>query len=209
MNSTLNDLLYVVPPGTEKYAADLCDLRLEDIPWNRVPELSALLSGSDEFVAVEAATVLCSWGVDEGFEYLRSFVAKQPPLAENWHPHRLRLYDQTYERILHALVGYWALKSDRGESDHARKKVFEPVTRIIELSNAMPFEVSAIFWVVREKNFEEYLPVLKAHLRSIVPNPDLHHWKLNDCAALLMKFDPDFVRQQFALHGLDLDKYLS
>jgi hypothetical protein len=64
-----------------------------------------------------------------------------------------------------------------------------------------------MFWVVRENNLEEYLPALKTHLRSIVANPDLHHWKLNDFAALLMKFDSDFVRQQFALYGLDLDRY--
>jgi hypothetical protein len=93
MNQELDDLLYKLPPGTEDYASDLTDLDPQDVPQDRIPELNALMQGHDDFLAVTAARILCSWGREEGFDYLERFVCDRPPLTENWMPHRLRDYD--------------------------------------------------------------------------------------------------------------------
>jgi hypothetical protein len=58
-----------------------------------------------------------------------------------------------------------------------------------------------------DKNFTEYIPVLKTHLEAILKNPQLHHWKIADCAHLLMKFDSAFVTQALAKHGKTLADY--
>lgn len=70
MSNELNELLYKAPPGTEDYASDLTDLDPQDVPKDRIPRLNALMQGQDEYFAVTAARILCSWGREEGFDYL-------------------------------------------------------------------------------------------------------------------------------------------
>ena len=72
------------------------------------------------------------------------------------------------------------------------------------MANKMPFEIVALFWLVEDAGFTEYLPALKEHLTAILKHPELHHWKIADCAHLLMKFDPEFVEQALAAHGKTL-----
>lgn len=205
MDKQLNDLLYGLPPGVD-YTEDLCRLDNQDIPTDRIPKLLALLEGDDEQAAFRAAWVLCEWGNRAGFEYMRSFVMCDPPMQGGWYEHRLRGYDDTYRFALDAFVGYWAKVSDRNKVDGetARKDVFEPIRRIVELSNDLPFEIGYFFWLLEDEGFTEYLPALKAHLQAIIKEPDKHHWKVADCAHLLMKFDPEFVNQTLASHGYTL-----
>lgn len=68
----------------------------------------------------------------------------------------------------------------------------------------MPFAIDSFFYLVEKIGFTEYLPALKAHLQSIIKEPEKHHWKVADCSHLLMKFDPDFVTQTLATHGYTL-----
>ena len=205
MDKQLNDLLYGLPPGID-YTEDLFRLDTEDIPTDRIPKLLALLGGDNEQAAFRAAYVLCGWGQEDGFEYMRDFVMHQPPLEGGWYEHRLRGYDDTYQFALKAFVRYWAMLSDMNEAngETALKEIFEPIQRIVELSNDLPFEIGSFFLLVEDKGFTEYLPALKNHLQAIIKDPQKHHWKVADCAHLLMKFDPDFVTQTLAAHGYNL-----
>lgn len=193
-----------MPDNAPDDACDLTDLESKDIPWERVPKLKELMQGIDDYVALQAAMLLSNWGVDEGFEYLESFVCDRPALTENWTPHRLRGYDDTYKQVLDALKRYWAKKADAGNGELARKKIQRPITQIIHLSNNMSFGIEYFFWLVEEEGFTEYLPALKEHLVAILKHPKLHHWKIADCAHLLMKSDPEFVTQALAMHGKTL-----
>ena len=205
MDKQLNDLLYGLPSGID-YTEDLTSLDEQDIPIDRIPALLALLEGDDEQAAFRAAWVLCEWGIRPGFEYMRSFVMLNPSMQGGWYEHRLRGYDDTYRFAVDAFVGYWAMMSDRNKVDGetARKDIFAPVQRLVELSNDLPFEICYFFWLVEDKGFVEYLPALKEHLQAIIKEPQKHHWKVADCAHLLMKFDPDFVTQTLAEHGYTL-----
>jgi hypothetical protein len=204
MNQEPDDLLYKLPPGTESYASDLTDLDPQDVPQDRIPKLTALMQGQDEYLAVTAARILCSWGREEGFDYLEQFVCDRPPHTENWMPHRLRNYDETYRFILEAIVSFWATESDAGRGDAARQRILKPVTKIIGIANVLPFDISCFFWPIKSEGFTEYIPALKEHLTAILFNPNLHHWKIEDCAHLLMRFDPDFVQEALAKHGKKL-----
>lgn len=205
MDKQLNNLLYGVPSGID-YSEDLCHLDDQDIPTDRIPKLLALLEGDDENAAFRAAWVLCCWGNEAGFEYMHTFVMRDPATSGGWYDHRLRGYDETYRFALDAFIGYWAKSSTRDKNlgELARKKIFDSVLKLIELSNSLPFEIGYFFWLVEDKGFTEYITPLKAHLQAIIKEPQKHHWKVADCAHLLMKFDSEFVTQTLAAHGYTL-----
>ncbi|UDF33552.1 UNVERIFIED_ORG: hypothetical protein LHJ69_13055 [Shinella sp. XGS7] len=210
MNKDLRDILYTLPPGVD-YTEDLCALDEQDFPVDRIPKLLSLIQGDDPQVAFRAALILCSWGNEEGFEYMRRFVLRDPPQDEGWYPHHLRSYDDTYRFALDALDGYRARKADISveAGQHAREEIFKPVTHIINLSSSMPFAINSLFYLLEIKGFTEYIPALKAHLQAIIKVPEKHHWKIADCVHLLAKFDPDFVTQTLAAHGYTLADFPS
>jgi hypothetical protein len=216
MDNATNDLLYSLPKDGKdySYASVAADLDDADIPKERIPKLKELMRGTDDFLAVEAAKTLTCWGEDEAFDFLESFVCDREPIPDNWMPHRLHNYDDSYKHILAAFKTYWATKSTRdyegrttGEGAKARKKLLRPVLRIIGLSSFMQFDISGFFWLIKDDGFTEYIPALKAHLEAILKNPDLHRWKIRDCIYLLMKFDPEFVKRALAKHGKTLADY--
>lgn len=208
MDKQLNDLLYGLPPGID-YTEDLASLDDQDIPIDRIPKFLALLDGEDGNAAFRAAWVLCEWGNKSGFEYMNAFVMCDPSMQGGWYEHRLRGYDDTYRFALQAFLSYWARWSDRNKvnGEAVRKEIFEPTTRVIELANVMPFTIEPVFSMVQSFGMNEYLPALKAHLQAIIKEPQKHHWKVADCAHLLMKFDPDFVTQTLAAHGYTLSDF--
>lgn len=203
----INNLLHKLPDSVEDKEQLIEELDSEEIPWARVPKLKELMLGKDDFLAVEAAKLLANWGVVEGFDFLESFVCEREPYKGNWMPHRLRNYDDSYKHILLALKRYWAHESDKGNGETARKRLLRPVLRIIGLSNLMQFGLDYFFALVERENFTEYIPALKVHLEAILKKPEFHHWKVGDCAHLLMKFDPDFVTQALAKYGKTLADY--
>lgn len=206
MNKELHDLFYVLPSGTD-YAVDLTDLSVEDIPRERIPKLKALLKGEDQYFAYKAACILCSWAEEDGFEYLRQFVCDHEPADWGWIPHRLRGYDETYRFVVSALIRYWAKRADAGEGDEAQRKMFAPMSRLIEFSNTMPFDIDSLLRWMEDGEFPEYLPAIKIHLQAILDHPERHHWKIADCAHFLMKFDPDFVTAALTRHGKTLSDF--
>lgn len=216
MNKATNDLLYSLPTDGKDYGyADFaCDLQWADVPRERIPKLIELMQGGSQMLALEAAKVLACWGEEVGFDFLECFVCDRLPSQENWLPHRYRGYDDTYKHILDALISYWAKcatsdveKRTFDTGVKARQRLIRPVNKIIELSNQMQFGLGYFFGLVREEGFTEYIPALKTHLTEILKRPNFHHWKVADCAHLLMKFDPEFVAQALAKHGKTLADY--
>lgn len=190
------------------------ELDYEDIPWDRVPKLKEFMYGDDAYASIRCANVLTCWCDEDAFNFLERYVCDKDLSNELVFPHRLRGYDDTCTQILDSFISYWARKSSpdwsqnpANDSPEARKKILRPVLRIIGLSNKLPFEISGLFWLVERKGFTEYIPALKSHLEAILKNPEFHHWKVGDCAHLLMKFDPEFVTQALAKHGKKIADY--
>ena len=109
---------------------------------------------------------------------MRTFVMRDPSMQGGWYEHRLRGYDDTYRFAPKAFVGYWAMLADRSKSDGetARREIFGPTQRVIELSNDLPIEIDNLFWPIEDNDFIEYLPALKSHLQAILKEPQKHHW---------------------------------
>ncbi len=203
-NATLQRLI-AIPEVAKRYASDLSDLDAEHIPWERAPEFKAIMRTSQsEYDRVWAARELAQWGDDEGYDFLESYVCDRPASEEVLMPHRLHGYDDTNTQILRSAMRYWARKYDAGLGDLARKRIFKLISRIVTLSNTSSFEISGMFWLIKDEGFTEYLPLLKEHLAAIIKNPTLHHWKVADCAHFLMQYDPDFVTKTMAAHGKTL-----
>lgn len=205
MDDATEKLLYEVPPAAKRYASTVLELEPEDIPWDRAPKIKEVMRiSANEYDAVLAAMVLANWGDDDGYSFLESYVCDREPSNEILMAHRLRGYDDTNTQILDAAVGYWCTKSDAGIGQEAGQRIFKLVSKIIQLSNTMQFEVPGAFWLVKRKSMTEYLPLLKEHLAAIIKNPKFHYWKVADCSHFLMQFDPDFVTQTLAEHGKTL-----
>jgi hypothetical protein len=210
MTSEIEDLLYGIPSNGPQDVDDLTDLEVDDILHERIPEIEEImLHCANEYYAVRAGIVLACWGQESGFNFLGKFVCDRPPSRGILMPHRLRNYDDVYTQVLMAIVSYWAVKSDAGAGAETRGKIFKPISRIIDLSNELPFEIVQFYWLVEKNGFIEYLPSLKEHLACVLRNPAMHHWKTADCANLLMKFDPSFVTQELASHGKTLADFPS
>ena len=205
MNEEIQNLLYTVPVAAQTYTDDLSDLDKEDIPRERIPRMKAVMrDGEDAYDSLRAGIVLASWGDDDGFSFLEEYVFNRQPSSEVLMPHRLWGYDDSPTQVLSALVSYWATLSDDGQGELARSSLFRPVSRIIQLSNVLPFEIAGFFPLIRREGYVEYLPAIKEHFAAILKDPRLHHWKIVDCAKLLMQFDASFVEKSLAAHGKTL-----
>lgn len=210
---TIEFMSRAVVSATGEFEA-LEELDYEDVPWDRVPKLKEFMYGDDAYASIRCANVLTSWCDEEAFNFLEHYVCDKDLSNQIVFPHRARGYDDTCTQILHALVSYWARKASPSWSKNpeeegalARKKLLRPALRIIGLSSHMQFDIAGFFWLIEKMGFTEYIPALKAHLEAILKNPEFHHWKVGDCAHLLMKFDPDFVTQALAKHGKTLADY--
>lgn len=58
----------------------------------------------------------------------------------------------------------------------------------------MPFEISGLFWIVRNEGFLEYIPLLRDHLIHLLKDPAMHRWKIYDVIELLMEVDGEFTQ---------------
>ena len=65
-----------------------------------------------------------------------------------------------------------------------------------------------MFWLVSERGMTEYLPVLRAHLASIIGHPDDYYWKIRDVVTLLHAVDPEFLNELLIQKNIALEQYL-
>lgn len=191
MDQNISDLLFSIPLDVD-YTTVSTDLDLEDIPNERINRIKELLKSSDIYIAFQAARILTSWGVDDGFEVLVKLFEKNE--LAGLIDHRLYDYDETYLHVLDAFISYWANKSDEGCREYAREKIFPYVSKIISMSNEQLFSIRAIFGIIEKYHYDEYIPLLKNHLQMIIKNQTDQYWKIHDLLKFLLKIDPIFVK---------------
>ncbi|PHH39346.1 hypothetical protein [Pseudomonas putida] len=184
----LNDI-----PEYADYAVEAGDLDPEDIPQERVDAVEELLRRTqDDNERFLAAKLLTNWGYPRGLMALEKCMEK-PESIEWTYSHRLHGYDDTYCHILFALTQYYANMADRGHAELARVEVFPLISKIIVLASSRPFEITGAFGLARRNGYQEYLPLIKEHLLSIIDHFDVHRWKIYDAIVFLLEFDADFV----------------
>lgn len=204
MDQNLSELLFSIPVDVD-YTTISTDLDLEDIPLERINKIKDLLKSSDVYVVFQAARILTSWGVDDGFDVLVNLCEKNK--LKELIGHRLYGYDETYLHVLDAFISYWANKSDKGCGEQAREKIFPYVSKIILLSNEQSFSIRAIFVLVEKYHYDEYIPLLKNHLEMIIKNQSDQYWKIFDLLNFLIKIDPIFVESTLKKNNKRLADY--
>lgn len=192
MDSKTYRLLNDIPEHAD-YAVEAGDLDPEDIPQERVGAVEELLCRTqDDNERFLAAKLLTNWGYPRGLMALEKCLEK-PESIEWTYKHRLHGYDDTYCHILFALTQYYANMAGRGHAVLARAEVFPLVSKIIVLAGSQPFEITGALDFARRTGHQEYLPLIKDHLLSIIDHFDLHRWKIYDVIVFLLEFDADFV----------------
>lgn len=204
MDKDISDILFSIPHNVE-YTDVSVDLDLEDIPDSRINEVIKLLQNSDKYISFQAARVLTSWGIDQGFNFLVDLF--QNNQLDGMVCNRLHGYDETYLHVLHALISFWANKADRGEEDYARTLIFPIISKIIDYSNVQLFPIDSLFSIVDKYNYKEYLPLLKNHLRKILLNQPEQYWKIHDLIGFVLKYDSKFVEIVLSENKLSLNDY--
>lgn len=204
MDKEISVLLHDVPTHAD-YACDATDLDLEDIPEERIIKVINLLKSSDESIVFEAAKLLTHWGQTSGFDALVNLLNENK--LDGYIDHRLHGYDDTLEHVLRAFVSYWATQATLCFGEQARIKIFPPIKKIIEKSNSQNFEISRLFWVIEKYKYSEYIPLIKNHLIQIIDHPEFQFWKIHDAIELMLKFEPEFVRNLLDEKGKTLEDF--
>lgn len=200
----INSLLRDIPTDVD-YTELPEDLDPEDIPPERLKGVVDLLTHEDDYIVFQAARLLTSWGIEEGFDTLRKLLVENE--LQGMIQHRIYGYDETYKHVLYAFISYLANQSDAGKGEQARKAIFEPVSIIIKASNMQSFQIAGLFRLVSKKDFVEYIPLLKEHLQIIIKNPEDNYWRIHDVIELFLKVDPDFVAQVLKEHKKELSNF--
>lgn len=203
MNKEISTLLYDIPVHADTDLVE--ELELEDIPEDRIKNLTGLLNSSDEYIVFKAAKLLTHWGQTAGFDVLVNLLDNKK--LDGWINHRLHGYDDTLQHVLSAFVSYWATQATLGFSEQARIKIFPPIKKIIEKSNTQPFGIVRCFGMIERQNYCEYIPLLKQHLTQIIDNPKLHFWKIHDALELILKLDPEFIHSLLDEKGKTLEDF--
>jgi len=188
----INSLLRDIPTDVD-YTELPEDIHPEDIPPERIKGVVDLLAHEDDYIVFQAARLLTSWGIEEGFDALKKLLVENE--LQGMIQHRIYGYDETYKHVLYAFISYWANQSDAGKGEQARKAIFEPVSIIIKASNTQLFQIDKIFRLVLDDDFNEYIPLLKEHLQIIIKNLEDNYWRIHDVIELFLNIDSDFVLQ--------------
>lgn len=206
MDSNIYGLLNDIPEHAD-YAVEAGDLDSEDIPQERVDAVRALLCRTrDDKERFLAAKLLTHWGCRDGFMALEKCMEKPESIEGNYF-HRLHGYDDTYSHILYALTQYYANRAERGHAEAARAEVFPLVSKMILLANSEPFEITAALDFAKRERYQEYLPLIKDHLLSIVDSFEIHRWKIYDAIVFLLHFDIEFVESLLKQKNKTIDDF--
>jgi len=148
----------------EKYEADMYDeINLLDdkyIPIERVKKLKELLVPLQirdnhvrdiDCTALRSALLLCSWGYDEGLEYLKTIV-EHASGEIGCYPHRLHPYDQSYEWIIKALFNYNLRYSMRGDDHIGLTKTHHAISKLIRMAQRETIGLSMMTYKMKTQN---------------------------------------------------------
>lgn len=214
LESEISDMLYTSKNGEIHDSFEMSLLDDDEIPWERLPKLEALLVASESSEtlsrALSAAKLLASWGDEAGLDFLEDSVDKRIDKLGNLNPHRLRNYDTTYEEILDAAIGFWARYCDRSREKGvwARKRVKRLIVKLIGLANELPFEIKALYDHLNRNPWPEIIEYIKDHLKIILGNESQNSWKIVDAINFFEVHDSEFVDQILRDHGRTRSEFL-
>ncbi|MBB6521850.1 hypothetical protein [Pseudoteredinibacter isoporae] len=189
----------------------------DEIPVNRVADLLDLVElGSTPEIKVYALCLLVSWGNESAFDRLAKECSSGEGLLElDKSSHRLRGYSTVYEKVLEAFICYWINQVEVSEilGDGARKKIFQPLSDIIEKSNRNPFELKKLYSHILDYNWLEFAPLVKKHLEEVLSDDSGNQWKVVDAINFLDQYDVEFVsmallKKQKSRKDFQLDRCL-
>ena len=175
----------------------------ENIPHDRIEDLKALLkpvtNAKDTLIPIEAAKLLAAWGVPEAIKYFEYCIDSRIDRLGNLSPHRLHGYDTTYEEIERSVLHYYARCIDRSRVEGERAKaLIQPILKkIIQLASEKPYDLSGLIKEIKDENWREYEPDLKACYTEIIKRrgderiTELYIAELED---LLKNWDPNFIK---------------
>lgn len=202
----INHLLYDIPTNVD-YTDLVEELDTEDIPQDRIQGLLNILTNKslDVHIIFRASFLLTSWGISEGFDKLTELLFNKE--IEGLIPNNLSGQDDTYKHILSALISYWAVNADKGNSEVAKQKIYLPIKFIIEKANSHPFQISNLFWLVENESFNEFIPLLHNHLIVLLDNYKERYWDIHDLAKLFLEIDPNLIDTLFKDRNIKLSEY--
>lgn len=202
----INHLLYDIPMKVD-YTDLMEELDIEDIPKDRIEGLINILNDKslDVNIVFRASFLLASWGINEGFDKLTELLFNKE--MEGLIPNNLSGHDDTYKHILGALVSYWAVNADKGNSEVAKQKIYLPIKFIIEKANSHPFQISNLFWLVEKENFNEFIPLLHNHLIILLDNYKERYWDIHDLAKFFLVINPSLIGALFKERNIKLSEY--
>lgn len=198
----LNDI-----PSHVDYTDLVEELDLEDVPKERINALINILdSEKDIYILFRVSFILTSWGIDKGFQKITQLLynGNLDYLILN----NLKLKDDTYKHVLSSYISYWAVNSDNGKSEEARKEIYQPIKFIIDLANINHFQISCLFWLVKDKSFNEYIPLLQQHLKNLLNKYRNMYWEIHELSKLFLDIGyHDFIEQIFCDNDIKLSDY--
>lgn len=202
IDNLLNDM-----PSHVDYTDLVEELDLEDVPKERISALINILDDEkDIYILFRVSFILTSWGIDEGFQKITQLLynGNIDCLMLN----NLKSKDDTYKHVLSSYISYWAVNSDNGKSEEARKIIYQPIKFIIDLANINPFQIGCLFWLVKDKNFNEYIPLLQQHLKILLNKYKDMYWEIHDLSKLFLDIGyHDFIEQICCDNDIKLSDY--
>ena len=131
MEKYIQELLYSIPQEVT-YTTIPKELRLEDVPQERIDGLRKLLTHEDAFTQLSAAKLLCASGIDEGFKALIQLY--EAGKTEGYFTHRLHGYEGTTEQLLWVLLCYQSTKEEISEEagEKAQQQIRPYVKQLLQ-----------------------------------------------------------------------------
>jgi|GEM_PF-531944 len=204
-NDELHYLLYSIPKDVD-YTTIIEELDFQDMPPERINKLLDIINHENFFKfhdTLKAAGILCSIGIDKGFEYIKDLILNKKYNNDG----RGELSNEDYEYLLYVIKSYLTSQSTFGNEIKARGKIYPCVKEIIRLSKVKKISISRFYWIIDEMKYDEYIPLIKDYLMYIIHDYNNRYWDIYDASTLLLKLDPKFVIELFNRNNLLLSDF--
>lgn len=201
---TPKELLNVDSFGEFVGLREMMLLPAEEAPTERIPSLEKIADVENDIaLALDATCLLAAWGSKRHVDRLKQYCEQRVDLEKNFHPHRLRNYDQIYENFLAALISYWLWfdEYDDEKAEEARTYIYPVVILIVQLANHCQFELDRLYSAIKNRHWIEYLPHIKSHFEALFHSPNQHQWKFVDTINFLDQYDKNFVSEVLIRNG--------
>ncbi|MBF4102154.1 hypothetical protein INT80_00755 [Gallibacterium anatis] len=125
-------IYYILIPKDVDYTTIIEELDFQDMPPERINKLLDIINHEKFFKfhdTLKAAGILCSIGIDKGFEYIKDLILNKKYNNDG----RGELSNEDYEYLLYVIKSYLTSQSTFGNEIKARGKIY-PCVKEIRLS---------------------------------------------------------------------------